>query len=427
MKVFLLTIFLCVMTVATTFGLDLSLGPGLSVKNAILYTILLFYTVETAVYHNRRFDLPSVLIPFGLLFFYCVLSWAITSFVIQLSDYVPLRAGLSLKTERFDHLIVFLLFFFGLQSTKETLTVIRVFVWIIAVGNLITVIDGFNIPDLGFIQQREDGRLGGPMGESNQYGALLVLTLPATLALLWDPKSRKWQAILASFVSVLALLIASSRGSFVGIVIGSLFSVHFLRSYVSMRQVSVAAIVSFVVLVLILGLFLSTDLFSDLMDRFMDKTSGTAQTVTSGRNRIWSTGLEQMSEQPWSFLFGFGWDSWDYINRAGSNTHNVYLNHLFNLGLIGLSLFCFLLYNLVSACRRAIENASGIARIHLMAFVFGFSSLCLAVFFVDLYRPWTFIWAYAGLVMRLVVASDRETAADVEDNPATQLAEARRF
>ena len=65
MKRLILILFLCVMFVATTFGWELSLGPGLSVKNAFLYLIILIYMIETAVFRNRRFELLSVLVPCG--------------------------------------------------------------------------------------------------------------------------------------------------------------------------------------------------------------------------------------------------------------------------------------------------------------------------------------------------------------------------
>jgi len=124
---------------------------------------------------------------------------------------------------------------------------------------------------------------------------------------------------------------------------------------------------------------------------------------------IWTTALQQMSEQPLSFFTGFGSDAYDYINRIGVNTHNVYLNHLFNLGLPGLSLYCLLIYKLMSNCRRAISKATGAARNQLIAFVFGFAALSVALFFVQMYKPWIWVWAYAGLVMRLAVASSQPT------------------
>ena len=147
------------MFAATTFGWDLSLAPGLSVKNAFLYLIIVIYMIETAVFHNRRLELPSVLVPFGLFVGYSILSWFVVAFVVQLTNYPILETAISLKTYRFDHFLLFLLFFYGLTSTKDVVSLLRTFLWLLVIGNLVTVVDGFNVPDLGIIQQREDGRL----------------------------------------------------------------------------------------------------------------------------------------------------------------------------------------------------------------------------------------------------------------------------
>ena len=268
MNSFLLTLMLFVFLVDTTFGLDLSLAPGLSVKNAFLYMIMVVYMIETAIYHNRRFELPSVLVPFGLLIGYCILSWFIASFIIQPAYYKPLDTFISLKVERVDHLIAFLLFFYGVASTKETLSLIRTFLWMMVLGNLLTVVDGFNIPDLGIIHQREDGRLGGPLGESNQYGAFLVLTLPGIIALVWDDHTKKPLAYFACVVTILALMASGSRGSYVGLFLGSAFAAFYLRSFITGRQIALAIMVSILAIVAVIAIFLTTDLFGGLLDRF---------------------------------------------------------------------------------------------------------------------------------------------------------------
>jgi len=333
----------------------------------------------------------------------------VAAFVVQLSSYSVLDTAIALKTYRIDHFLFFLLFFYGLSTMKDVVSLLRTFLWLIVIGNLVTVVDGFNIPNLGIIQQREDGRLGGPMGESNQYGALLALTLPAVIALAWDPHTKRVLAYFAIFVSILAFLLASSRGAFVGVILGSLFSTYYLRSFLSMRHVAIGAIVTVGGVLVIIIVLLTTDLGGDWINRFTDKLSGTSYELSSGRMAIWTTALQQMSEQPLSFFTGFGWNAYEYINRAGFGTHNVYLKHLFDLGLPGLILYCVISYKLLSNCRGAISKATGTVRYQLIAFVFGFASLSIAMFFVELFKVWIWVWAYAGLVMRLVVASSQPT------------------
>jgi hypothetical protein len=386
-----------------TFGLDMSLAPGLSVQNGLLYLIMVGYLIETAVRRNRRFELPSVLLPFGLFIAYCILSWFVASFVVQPEYYQVFKSAISLKGERVDHLILFLLFFYGAKSEKETLSLIRIFLWLMVAANLLTIVDAFNIPDLGIIQQREDGRVGGPMGESNQYGAFLAFLMPAIIALLWDSGTKKTLAVFACCISFLALVMTGSRGAFAGLFVGSAVAVFFLRSFISLRQFALGLVISAIAVAALIAVVLSTDQFVDLVARFVEKSSGNVATMSSGRTAIWTAAMQRMLEDPHSFLTGFGWDAWDLMRVKIYNTHNSYLNILFNLGFPALVLYLVLVYNLIAASRHALRYASGIIRINLMAFVFGFLSLSACLVFVELYGPWNFIWAYAGLIMRLSV------------------------
>jgi len=411
----ILTMMLGVLLVGMTFGFDFSLGPGLSIKNAFLYLILVAFTIETAVRRNRRFELPSVLVPFGLFVGYCLISWFTTGFVVQLPNYEPLITFITLKSQRIDHLIVFLLFFYGVSSSEDAIGLLRVFLWMVVVGNLLTVVDGFNIPDLGIIQQREDGRLGGPMGESNQYGAYLALTFPAVVSLMWDSQTKKWLAISASFISVLALLATGSRGAFAGLILGSVFATYFLRSFISLRQVALGAIASIAGVVIILAVFLSTDLFGDYLQQLVERSTGSKRDVTAGRSQIWATAFNRMLEHPWSFLTGFGWEAYEYMRGFYKSTHNVYLNIMFHLGLPGLLLYLALMYNIFATCRRAILKATGMVRTQLVAFVLGFAALNVSLFFVELYKPWIYIWAYVGIILRISVESIRSSNCEVAE------------
>ncbi len=302
---------------------------------------------------------------------------------------------------------MFLLFFYGVTSADEALSLIHVFLWMMVFGNLLALVDGFNIIDLGIIQQREDGRIGGPMGESNQYGAFLALILPATVAMLQHPGTKKLLAYFACFITMLTLLVTGSRGAFVGIVVGGVFAAFFLRSIISFRQVALTTVISIFAVTVIFVIFLSTDLFGDLVQRYIDKSSGNVRTMSSGRTEIWADTIQRMLEQPISFVTGFGWDAYDYMRVAEANTHNTYLNIIFNLGLPALLIYFVLVYNLFGTCRRALRTTDGIIRAHLIAFVFGFAALSASIFFVELYQPWIYIWAYVGLIMRLAISSIR--------------------
>jgi O-antigen ligase len=142
-----------------------------------------------------------------------------------------------------------------------------------------------------------------------------------------------------------------------------------------------------------------------LYDRFVvAQQRSNIQDISSARTVFWAIALGKMLEFPVTFITGFGWsvyEQWDIFRYA---THNSYLNILFNLGFIGLTLFVTVAVTTAAAARRALAHAPPDLAPHLIAFVFGFLTVFAAIFFGELSTPWIFIWAYAGVTMRLAVA-----------------------
>src|SRR5690606_18852180 len=93
--------------------------------------------------------------------------------------------------------------------------------------------------------------------------------------------------------------------------------------------------------------------------------------------------------------------------------HNHYVALWFDLGLVGLVSGTALLVLAVRAALDALGRVDSQYRTVLMSFATGTVAIAIATFFVDLYTPWLWFWAYAGLVMRIAVnakAGAREQA-----------------
>lgn len=409
MKKLILGGLLLLLMVSVTLGWDLSLATGLSVKNALLYLIMMAFFLEAAALHNRSIDLPAVVLPFTMIVAYAMASWLIMIFVVQWSAYDPFASAIALKTELVDHYIAFLIFFYGLSSVRNCLSLVRFIVWMTMVGNLITIVDAFDVPDLGIIHQRDDGRVSGPIGESNAYGAFIAMTLPGCVALAIESRGTARQlAIAGTFVTVVALFLTASRGAFVGLAAGCVFSLAFLRAYLSLRFVAYGALCIFAFVLLTLILFYATGYLDLLEERFIERTSGNAFEATSSRSAIWTLAILRIAEYPHSLLTGFGWDAYDHMRGLFPRSmHNFYLNKLFNLGLPGLVLYLILFRNIVASLRQALPYAGDAVRLHIMGCIFGAASLGAAIFFIDLHGPWIFIWAYIALMLRLAVESTK--------------------
>jgi O-antigen ligase len=128
--------------------------------------------------------------------------------------------------------------------------------------------------------------------------------------------------------------------------------------------------------------------------------------------------ISKMLEAPITLLTGYGWHVYESMPFK-HNTHNFYLWMWFNMGLIGLACGVLLFAFLVRRARDAVAYLDPEERPALIGFVMGTIALAVATFFVDLYSPLLWFWAYAGLAMRLAVMAQADARAQVPVKPMT--------
>ena len=416
---FLLFLLFFVLFTSRTLGFDLSLAPGLSVKNAFLYLIFAGLAIDAALTRRYKLEILPVFVPFALYVYYAIFTWVVVLLLLDYQGYSARLTAISLKSGPVEHFLVLLIFFYGTRTVAQGMSVIRGMLWLIIAGNVITVVDAINMPDLGLIEQRSDGRVGGPIGQSNEYAAFLVAFLPAIFALFWSARGfRKALAGLGAALSGFAFLMAVSRGAIVGLIAGCLVGAFYLREFISTKVMLRASVGALLGAVLIGVGLMVTDYGQLLADRFAQFGAADVDKISSGRTAIWATALESMSENPVSFLTGYGWGAYKafYFRFA---THNTYLGLLFDLGVIGLGLMLLVMLNVIRTARSALRSADPDGQRLLMAFIIGFLSLLAALFFGELHGAWIYIWAFVGISLRLAVAEkEAELPAPTEAEPA---------
>lgn len=401
---YLLAAFFFLIYVGDDVGLAISLAPGLSFKNLLLYVVLTGIAINAAVARNRKLEMMGVLIMFPLLILYALVTWVILTFIIQDPEYQAKGAFIALKNGFVDQFLTFLIFFYGVLALKDAVWLLRAILWMVLLGNLITVVDTMNIPDLGLLPNpRKAGRFEGFQGMPNEYGLFLALFLPACTVLFLE--LRKMLRLLAGigiFASALALILTGSRGAYVGLLGGAVFAAFYLRRYVPAQTVVRATATA----VLFCTVVITTTYATGYADLFMDRFSGiegTAHVATSGRSSIWSNAIDSMLENPLSFVSGYGFYSYDSARSFRLATHNTYLWYLYNLGAVGLFLFLAIVARVLSTARSAIPEASDRQRRHFMALVFGLIGFLVATFFSDYHEVGYLLWAYVGVLMRMAM------------------------
>jgi O-antigen ligase len=413
-RTILLALFALLFT-AETLGIDLVLVRGLSAKNIVLY-LFLFGLMLDSILDTKptKIELPDLHLPFLALIVYTLITWVFftRANILGLSyqaigdGFSEIKSLMQIKSLLIDRYAFFLAFFYGVVKIDDSRWVMKRIIWLIIAGNVLTLIDAFNIPDLGIIHQRDDSRVSGPLGESNQYAALALLFLPtmATLAIISRGAERVGYAF-GALVTFTVILLTTSRGAIVGLTLGLLAGFFFLRRHLGTgRMVKVIAGLTVAIGV---ALAVASIDFSDLMiERFVNKSaSSDLATVTSGRSNNWTLLIETLLRQPVTLVFGYGWGMAKKLSDVA--THNTYLDVFFELGIIGFMIFVSLLWAVVRVTRRAIDRATGDLQAELGAFLVGFLSLCFAIFFVNLFNAWLYIWAFSGVMMRTALEASR--------------------
>jgi O-antigen ligase len=177
------------------------------------------------------------------------------------------------------------------------------------------------------------------------------------------------------------------------------------------------------------GVLFGTSFGATVVERLLgESTQIDLWQVSSGRTELWADAVGQMMRTPISMITGFGWATYFVLPSAlPLSPHNTYLWYWFELGLVGVIAFTAIVVQLITnAARAADETPNRADRAYFMAFTIGTLALAFAIFFVEIYTPWPFVWAAAGCVLRLAVIgrAEQRAAARAPAAPAQAAAPA---
>jgi len=403
MRQFLLISLFAILLTDIMIGPGLSLGPGLSIKNAMLYLIFVALVLEF-VLSDR--DLLRETWPlhtaWTLLAFYATFTWLAIVLLGLHRGYDNVGSFITLKGQIVDLLLFLLVYLYGPRDANKSISVLKWLIGLLVAFNLVTLIDFLNVPDLGIIPDRHDGRITGPVKEVNQYGAILIFMIPITAGLVLG--SRGAMKALYAFGTVLAFVLLGltvSRGSYVGLLVGSLGAMYLVRHHIRKGAVLKGGLIVLVV-VLLAGITVAVVNPEGFLGKFQFGESTNANQLSSGRLDVWFRVLTKMSYWPVSFITGYGWNSYRALIGIYGDPHNTYLLYWFNLGLIGLGLYISIVVWTIKYTVSSLKFVSKELASVVIGFTIGFMAIHVAAFFVLIYTPWLFIWAIAGTILRII-------------------------
>ena len=419
----LIVLLVSVLVLADVLGMGLSLAPGLSVKNLILYWILFALLARMIVTGEWRFELMPVHVAFMLFIGYAILSWFVAGVMVRYARYDLVQSGIGLKGLLIDPALFFFATFYALRSRADVLLVLKGFALAITAANFFTITDvvglthfGVKVGDSG----AEAGRVFGMFGHANETGGLIACVLPAVVAIAATSRFRIfwWGAALVSFA---VLIMTVSRGAFVAATLGTAWTVYMCRRYLPMGLVIRAGVLGIVGICAVMALVILVEptIGATLSDRLLGQsTSLDVDEVSSGRTAIWGAAIGLMMREPITLFTGYGWDTYA-VMPVHFATHNHYLSTWFELGIPGLAALVFILVYVIIVARKALEIADDELRPHLIGFVCGMLSLTIALMFGNMVNPWPYVWIYIGIGMRVALLAQESRQQAV---PAAPLA-----
>jgi len=403
---YLLMLLYVISAAEATFELGLAIVPGLSATNLLLY-VLIFTVLARAVLTNTQIQFPllGIHVAFGVLAAYAALSWGLNSLFDP--TYPSFNGLMALKNEIVDNFLFFLVFFFGANSHEDAKKIFLFALHLIAIMTMLTIVDVSALFDLGIMEQGPDGRVSGPIGSSNQYGAFMAFFVPIFAAMAMGSKGVArpywWFIFLCGF----GLLIATgSRGTYVAMLAAVVIGVKFIKPYFDRRAIRRVGLQLAAVLVVITVSVAVTNL-ELVASRLEQSTSTDMDQLSSGRTAIWRATILVQAENPYTFFYGNGLNSHE---KSGiwKSAHNTYLLILYELGLVGLIMFLILLFSIIRQVRTLVKRTEGKERILMSGVAFGFFGVIVAIIFLDLYSPWFYVWSFLGMSLRIAYEKDRE-------------------
>ncbi len=421
---YLLGLLIILFTACDIFSVDLSLGHGVSAKNAMLNLIALVLAIRIVLRGSFKLEVPIIVISYVVMFVYALFSIFVASMVIEYPHYKLVGSAVSLKQEVLDPALMLLTFFYGTRTFNEAKTLTKVLLGAFAAASILTVTNVYGLTHVGNIvygynNLYEDNRVYGFFGHANETGVLIVLLVPAYIAVAMTSRGIMRAAwISAMMICVVVLIMTGSRGAIAGLGLGGLVAAFMCRKYLTAARLLQGAVVLALIGLPIIAV-LGARYGGEMVHRIVSQaTSADADDVSSGRLGLWADAINRMMESPLSLITGFGWNVYDSMGFK-LIPHNHYIMLWFELGLVGLGSYLLVIRSLIRNAMLGLKTATPEMRCYLVAFVYSLMILSAAVIFEQLFTPWLYIWPYAGLTLRIaVLARNPSKAADSIALPA---------
>lgn len=200
---------------------------------------------------------------------------------------------------------------------------------------------------IGEYGSRASLRILGTNTDPNEFAGLFVISSSVCMYHIINSNGlKKYISILAIILGIYSILLSGSRGAMISCAISIFMTVLFCTN------ISIKKILSFLMLSIILIIFFVEFVIPlvpiDVIERL--GFSAILKDGGSGRAILWRSGIEQyFSGNIFRIIFGYGSNGLLVTGERGitATMHNYYLQVLTNFGMIGITLYLSILWNII--------------------------------------------------------------------------------
>ena len=199
---------------------------------------------------------------------------------------------------------------------------------------------------IGEYGSRTSLRILGTSTDPNEFAGLFVISSAICIYHIINSKGKKkWISVVAFSLGIYSVLLSGSRGAMLSCAISIIMTV-FLCTKASLKKIITFLIISIIGILFFMKYLIPlvpVDVIERLDLSMLLKDGG------SGRSVLWKSGLDQyFGGNVFRIIFGYGANGLLVIGERGTTTtmHNYYLQVLINFGIVGLTLYLTLLWNI---------------------------------------------------------------------------------
>jgi O-antigen ligase len=250
------------------------------------------------------------------------------------------------------------------------------------------------------------------IGQRLPFVVAFVSTLAAAYFLLKQPKNFYFFFIMTT--GILAVVFSLTRAAYIQVFISFviLFMKEIRKYFFRGILITLLFLATGFIFLKLFGEYSSVKQVTSRVELLFDvKTQSEQDASGSFRLEMWKFLIKDLLEDPIRLVIGYGQLGPTHVARdfvstdgtTGNNAHSQYLDIVVREGLIGLCLFLWLCYKLLSI-GFSIKNASGDQRLFLMANSIGLAGVLFYGFFHETFRYPLFgfyFWIYAGIASKI--------------------------